>query len=135
MRKLLCLVFLLAACEGPAGPAGPAGPQGVPGVAGPVGPTGPAGPQGQAGPGTRLFYQGVVLANGVLNTPYLPPASHANNTLPSLTCYASQRPEGPYLQFSRGDGTTCGLIRDSQGLYAIMTGVPGGLYGSFVIIY
>ena len=50
MRKILCLLFLILACEGPMGPEGPTGPQGDQGIQGPQGPEGPAGPEGPEGP-------------------------------------------------------------------------------------
>ncbi|MBI4303392.1 MAG: cupredoxin domain-containing protein [Chloroflexi bacterium] len=57
MSLLTAIVFLLAACTGPAGQTGPAGPAGERGPAGPAGERGTAGqpgPQGSAGAGLAV---------------------------------------------------------------------------------
>lgn len=148
---VLAVGVSLVACagkEGPAGPTGPQGPagpqgtQGPPGAAGPVGATGPAGPTGPtgatgpAGPGTRLFYQGVVLADSTLRTDYLPAAASANG-LPLVGCYISAASGGPYLQIASDNTGTynCWIRRDATGVFVQMTRVAPGYFGSFVIVY
>jgi OmcA/MtrC family decaheme c-type cytochrome len=60
--RLISLLVLLAACEGPAGPAGPQGDQGSQGSQGDTGATGDAGPRGEAGLGTWFTQPGVAVA-------------------------------------------------------------------------
>lgn len=140
------LLLPLAACEGPTGPQGPAGPQGPVGPQGPAGPAGPVGPQGPpgqtgaqgpagpAGVANRLFYQGVIPSSGTLFTQYLPAAAGANGLLPSLECYISEAPAGPYIQISSDDTFACAITRDNTGIRAVMI-APPGYYGSFVVTY
>lgn len=128
---------------GPQGPIGPTGPQGPPGSAGPVGATGPAGPVGPTGatgaaaPGTRLFYQGVVLADGTLRTDYLPTAASSNGTLPLIACYVSMNAAGPYLAVASDNSGTynCMLQRDTTGLFVALTSAAPGIFGNFVVVY
>lgn len=92
MRRLLALVVLLAACEGPMGPEGPAGPQGPPGPIGPSGALGPTGDTGPAGPEGRvnhltvagtLDFEGFALV-------HLPAAVGSLQRPPLITCYVAQ---------------------------------------------
>lgn len=104
---------------------GPQGPAGQPGAQGPAGP---------AGATNRLFYQAIIPTTETLFTNYLPAAASANNTLPSVQCYISDVPAGPYLQISGDSFNTCGIVRDNVGVRAVLQG-DAGFYGSFVITY
>ena len=59
--RLLALVVLIAACEGPAGPAGPQGDPGAPGATGDAGAPGMPGAPGEAGTGPWLTQPGVAI--------------------------------------------------------------------------
>src|SRR5690349_16996554 len=59
--RLLPLLLVLAACEGPAGPAGPPGDPGAPGATGDAGAPGTPGAPGEAGTGPWLTQPGVAV--------------------------------------------------------------------------
>lgn len=89
MKRLIAVLALVAACEGPTGPTGPAGPAGPQGAQGPVGPAGPPG-------STMLRFSGQ-LAPGGVTTVDLPAAAGTISDPPVFECY---------LAWDDGEGDT-----------------------------
>jgi len=118
------LGLFLMACEGPAGDAGP------------MGPAGPQGERGEPGPGTRIVLTGTTSGNGSASA-QLPAEAGTMSNPPSIVCYLSDNPDGPFLQLSTEFyvGVTCGLVQNAGALHAVLTGAPPGWYYRLVVIH
>lgn len=103
------------------------------GCEGPMGPEGPQGPAGEDGPGTRVVYTGQLDENGEATAGPLPDELSLDDP-PTLTCYVSDVPQGPYWVAS--DEDNCGIELDGQGdLWIFMASGPAEWYYRFVVVY
>lgn len=124
MRRVLFVIalFLVIACEG---------------AEGPMGPTGPQGPPGLSGPGTRLFFTGLITAQGV--TVALPAAAGTMVNPPLVACYYSDFTGGAWAVIADGAGTLgvpgCGLRQGASTLEVRIINMPAGFQYGIVVVY
>lgn len=130
MRRLAVFAAVLAmvACTGDTGPTGPAGPPG------PQGPPGPPGVQGPAGPGTRMVQLVQAGASGSVSVTF--PVGTATSP-PSLTCWISSSPSGPFLQIATDVDydISCGFTAANGSFTATALGVPSSWWVMFIVVY